>query len=397
MMSDAESTHEDGITEAHLEQRLAAAGDDLLRYVEASLPSRQPPASIGEVDDAAEARPGLQFRLLGPVSAFYDGRPVDLSPPKSQLLLSMLLMAEGRPVSREEFISGLWEGAPPVSARTMLYSYVSRLRRALRVASDSASSIVCTARGGYRLRASRMRTDVHRFQQLAEQGEQAARIGDLGNADRLLRGALQQWASPGPDGQALVGVHGSWAADVRRNLHEARDDVLKLSFNVNLQAGRHQQALPSLRAFVRARPFDEAATSLLMIALCRDGRAADALSAFQQIRKTLADDLGLDPGPALQDLHMRVLLQDPALEADFGRVAGGLTPIEPPGPLGDAVIGGIPGVAAHRPMGHGRRGGGILSGVGAGSGGEERERTTWLTSDEDVWGDDEDSGPPVIG
>ncbi|MBL1117117.1 tetratricopeptide repeat protein [Streptomyces sp. 110] len=253
----------------------------------------------------------MEFRVLGPVEAAADGRPVDLGHPKQRAVAAVLLCELGRPLPAEQLIDRVWGEHPPGSVRNVLYGYIGGLRTALR--SGGAEDVRLGRRsGGYLLEADPERVDLHRFQRLVT-GVRAARH-DGADVVAPLRDALALWR-----GDALTGMAGAWAEGTRVRLAEERLAARLELYDAELCLGRHREVLAWLRAMTDEQPLDERAVRQLMTALYRCERQAEALDAYEATRSRLAEELGVDPGPELRSLHERILRNDPALGAPAPR------------------------------------------------------------------------------
>ncbi|WP_421110476.1 AfsR/SARP family transcriptional regulator [Streptomyces sp. NEAU-S77] len=243
----------------------------------------------------------MEFRLLGPVEASAEGRPVGLGHPKQRTVAAVLLCELGRAVPAERLIDRVWGEDPPGSVRNILYGYIGRLRTAL--ADCGVPGVRLTRRsGGYLLEADPERVDLHRFHRLTA----AAR--DRDDRVALLRQALDLWR-----GDALSGLTGAWAEATRARLADERLAARLELYDASLRLGHHRELLPELRAQAAAHPLDERAVRQLMTALYRGERQAEALELYEATRHRLADDLGVDPGPELRGVHQRILSEDPSL------------------------------------------------------------------------------------
>lgn len=244
-----------------------------------------------------------EFRILGALEVVDDGRPLDLGGPKQRALLAILLLHRRKPVSSDRLIDLLWGEEQPATAAKTLQAYVSRLRKVL---GDGA---LLTQPGGYRLVAESL--DAERFDALVADAHTALGDGDARRARRLLDDALDLWR-----GDPLADLaYEPWAqADVAR-LEEARLAAVEERIDADLALGRHRQLAGELEALVAAHPARERLLGQLMLALYRGGRQADALRAYQDGRRGLDDELGLEPGPELRELERRILEHDPTLRA----------------------------------------------------------------------------------
>jgi DNA-binding SARP family transcriptional activator len=244
----------------------------------------------------------MQIRLLGSVDVELNGRPVKLGGPKQRAVLAMLALNANTTVSLERLIDGLWGEEPPSTAVKMVQQYVSQLRR---LVADEGTEIVTRGRG-YELRIDPVAVDALRFERLVER---AAEDRD-GARSELAREALALWLGP-----PLAGMlEEPFAASEARRLEELHLAAIELSLEGELGAGREAQVIGRLGALVDEHPLRERLRGLLMLALYRAGRQADALDAFRDARWTLVEQLGLEPGPELRRLQEAILRQDPALD-----------------------------------------------------------------------------------
>lgn len=251
--------------------------------------------------------PELEFRLLGPVAISADGTAVPLAGGKPRALLAALLLRANRPVSRDLLIEALWPGTPPASAAHALEVHVSRTRKALEAV--GAGERLRTAAGAYLLEVRPGELDLERFEQLTGGGRDALAGGDPASAVRSLTEALALWRDdPLPElaEEPLARIETERLRELRLEATESRLEAL-------LALGEHAAALAELQAFVDANPLRERPRAQLMLALYRSGRQADALDAYQQARRTLVDELGLDPSEELRNLEQAILRQDSAL------------------------------------------------------------------------------------
>src|SRR5919201_617242 len=236
----------------------------------------------------------MEIRVLGPVEASVGGRPVALGAGKPRALLAMLALNAGSAVSVDRLIEGLWGERPPATAGKLLQVYVSRLRKAL-AAAGGGGEIVTRGRG-HELRLGGDEPDARRFERLLAGG--------------AAREALALWCGPA---LADVADEPFAAAEIRR-LEELRLDALELAIDADLAAGRHREVIGELDALVAAQPLRERLHAQRMLALYRAGRQADALQAYRHARGVLVEELGIEPGRELRELHEAILRQDPGLD-----------------------------------------------------------------------------------
>jgi DNA-binding SARP family transcriptional activator len=255
---------------------------------------------------------GLEFRALGPLEVWREGRPLKLGRARQRALLAALLLNANEVVSAERLIEELYGGDPSGTAANALQALVSRLRRLLEEgAEDGGEGVVVTRSPGYLLRVDQEQVDVTRFERLAADGREALAAGDPIRAGGLLRDALALWRGP-----PLVDIPLAEfvQADARR-LEELRLAALTDRIDADLATGGGDELVPELEALVAANPLKERLRGQLMLALYRAGRQADALAVYRDTRQLLREELGLEPSKALQQLERAILTQDAALDA----------------------------------------------------------------------------------
>jgi len=228
------------------------------------------------------------------VEATVDEQPVAIGAGKPRALLAMLALSEGTPVSSEALIDGLWGEAPPATANKMVQVYVSQLRKAFRGNGNGAE--IVTRGHGYELRLGGGEVDAHRFERLIADGER--------------REALALWRGPPLDDVATEPFAG---LEIRR-LEELRLDAVELALQQDVDAGHNAAVVRELQALIVQEPLRERLHGLLMLALYRLGRQAQALGAYRRARDILIREIGVEPGPELRRLHEAILRQDPSLD-----------------------------------------------------------------------------------
>jgi predicted ATPase/DNA-binding SARP family transcriptional activator len=276
--------------------------------------------------------PQVDIRLLGPVSVAVDGRDVPIGSPKQRTVLAMLALA--RQVSVDALAEELWRETPPASVAATVHTLVSRLRRTLEAAGGGVA--IHAGAGGYVMDVEPHHVDVSRFQERADAGRCALADGSPVEAARRFREALALWR-----GGALADLADRDFARVAAvRLDGARLDVAEDLADAELAAGRPAAALEVLEPLIAEHPFRERLRGQQMIALYRLGRQADALAAYQELRRTLADELGLEPTPALQTLERQILLQSPELEGPSAAATVGIPDfrLEPPDAAPDGTL-----------------------------------------------------------
>lgn len=255
---------------------------------------------------------GLRVGVLGPLRAWLDGTEIGLGPARQRAIFAVLAVNAGRPVPRGELIAGVWGDAAPASVEGSVHTYVSGLRRALEPDRSrwSTASVLVSEPAGYSLLLADDALDAAVFERHLEQARRAAGGGDHEAALAELDAALALW-----QGEALSGVPGGFAERHREYLAELRLDTLERRAEAMLALGGHLDLAAELAVLTGENPLRESLRESLMLALYRSGRHAEALDVFRDARATLTAELGVEPGPALQRLHQRILAQDPALDA----------------------------------------------------------------------------------
>ncbi len=257
-------------------------------------------------------RPRLEFRLLGPLEvARGEGQAIALGGPRQRGLLALLLLRAGEVVSSERLIEELFGEEPGDGAANALQSAISRLRRTLADGEPNGrDGIVETRPHGYLLHAEPDQIDLPRFAHLHEQGRRLLATGDAPGSADALRSALALWRGPPlADLTALDCLQ----TEIRR-LEELQLAAEMDLVDAELELGNATALIGRLDALVASYPLQERLRAQLMLALYRSGRQADALEVFRETRALLADELGLEPGYALQELERAILVHDPALE-----------------------------------------------------------------------------------
>ena len=248
----------------------------------------------------------MRFCVLGPLEAYANGHRVAIGGGRERALLALLLVHSGEIVSRDRLIDELWGGEPPSSGSQSLDVYLSRLRKAFREA--GASNVLATRPPGYVLYADE--TDARRFEILAGEGRAALAAGDAGRAAERLMQALARWR-----GAAYLEVADEpWARAEAGRLEELRLAATEDRIDAELSLGHHATLVGELEQLVARHRTRERLVGQLMLALYRSERQADALAAYRAARRSLVEDLGLEPGPELRRLEAAVLAQDPALD-----------------------------------------------------------------------------------
>jgi DNA-binding SARP family transcriptional activator len=243
----------------------------------------------------------MDFRLLGPLEVWHEGRALELRGLKRRAVLALLLVHANEVVSRDRLIDELWDEDPPANAAAALQNHISRLRK------DLGPDLLVTRDAGYLISVDPEALDVRRFEKLV------AEAGDLQALERRakLDEALGIWR-----GQALADLLQEHTLAVESGrLEGLRLAALERRIETDLELGQHERVVPETEALIAAYPLREHLRALLILALYRCGRQAEALEAYRETRRTLVDELGIDPGPELRELEQAILRQDPALTA----------------------------------------------------------------------------------
>ncbi|MFI9720167.1 BTAD domain-containing putative transcriptional regulator [Streptomyces sp. NPDC052396] len=247
------------------------------------------------------------FRILGPLQATVDARPVPLARNRQLALLALLLTEAGKAVPLGRLVDAVWGEEPPVTADKQIQTCVWRLRKAF-VKAGASAGLIETVRGGYLLRLPEDGLDTRLFERLRLTGRSRAAAGDAIGAVEDYRAALALFQGPplaGLESPALEPVAAYWA--------ERRLALLEECLDLELAVGRHRELVGELSLLVEEHPLREPLRWSLMAALYLSDRRADALAVYHAGRATLISHLGLDPCARLQDLHRRIIAGDPVL------------------------------------------------------------------------------------
>lgn len=269
--------------------------------------SRQPDAAdverlVGEIVDKH-----LQFGLLGPLECSVDGTLVPLGTPKQRAVLAMLLMNRNSPVGVDRLITALWDESPPSGARASIHSYVSNLRKLLTGAGVDPRTVLVAAPPGYRLNIANDTCDVGRFSAEKTAGVQAAAAGRFEQASQHLSAALAEWRGPvleDLEGFRFVDTFTTSLVEEKILAHTAKAEA-------EIACGRAFTVITELEGLTAEHPYREQLWAQLMTAYYLTDRQSDALAAYRRVQKSLADDLGIDPGQNLRALNEQILRQEP--------------------------------------------------------------------------------------
>ena len=267
----------------------------------------------------------MRFQVLGPLAIVDPERSADNVPPRQRIVLAMLLLQANKVVPVEQLVDAVWNGRPPRTARSQIHICVSRLRQGF--SAIGLPDVIVTRAPGYAFRVVADQVDLHLFRSRVAEGRAAVQAGELAGGARLLRRALALWR-----GQAFANVKSEKVQSAAVSLTEERLAVVEECIDLEIRLGRHRELIGELTEFTAEHPFRERLRAQLMLCLYRAGGQVAALAAFQDARRLLSDELGLEPGRELRELEAAILVADPALEsvtspAPYGR--GGPTGTRP--------------------------------------------------------------------
>jgi DNA-binding SARP family transcriptional activator/Tfp pilus assembly protein PilF len=272
----------------------------------------------------------VEFAVLGPLDVTYQGRSLTVGTPRDRTVLAVLLARANDLVAVDVLVDELWPRQPPPQARTLVHGYVSRIRRALRAgpAGPAVADRLITHKPGYLIRVEHGELDLHRFEQFVADGRGALRAGRPEEALTSFRRAQELWrGTPFADLPATPIISGT-----ATRLAELRLAALEELYETALALGQNAGMVAELTALTSEHPLRERLVGQLMLALHSGGRTADALAAYQDIHRRLADNLGIDPGAQLQRLRLAILRNDPDV------VAGPAGPAPRPAPADDVPV-----------------------------------------------------------
>ena len=242
----------------------------------------------------------LEVRILGPLEVWDGEKPLQLGGQRQRAVLAILAVHAGEVVPSERLITELWGESPPPTASTALQNAISQLRKAL------GPEAVETRSPGYRLGIEPSAVDSHHFEQLLRE----AREAEPQQRVALVQDALRLWRGPALGDFAYE----SFAQNEAARLEELRLNAVEERIEAELELGAASELVSELESFVRENPLRERPRGQLMLALYRSGRQAEALQAYQEARRSLVEELGIEPTPALQQLHASILRQESALQ-----------------------------------------------------------------------------------
>lgn len=267
-------------------------------------------------DDRLATIVSVEFGVLGPLLVRDDDGDRTVRADRLRVLLAALLVRSGKAVSVDELANLVWSGNPPPRARTTLQSYVMRLRRVL---GKAIGARVQTRPAGYQIDVADAESDLKRFEDLFASGVVAIRAADWERAAAGLGEALALWR-----GEALADIPSDLLLQTEgRRLNEMRVQALEWRITADLACGRHDQLVAELQRLVTEFPFRERLWENLLLALYRSGQQRAALEAFQQVRRQMVQELGVEPGEGLRQIHQQILAADPALALPAPQRAAG--------------------------------------------------------------------------
>jgi class 3 adenylate cyclase/DNA-binding winged helix-turn-helix (wHTH) protein len=274
----------------------------------------------------------MDFRILGPLEVLDEGRAVTLGGSKQRALLALLLLHANETLTTDRLIEELWGERPPPTAAKNVQMHVSRLRKAL--ATGAAGDLVVTRERGYVLELAPERLDSNRFEALLADARTELAAGHPERALALLEEALSLWR-----GEPLADLaYEPFAQGEIARLEDLHVGALEQLIEAKLALGRHSEVIAQLEALIDAHPYRESLRAQLMLALYRCHRQADALQAYQDARRALVEELGIEPGERLRELERAVLAQDPALATP---VRSADADAAPPAPAADELPTGV--------------------------------------------------------
>jgi DNA-binding SARP family transcriptional activator len=263
----------------------------------------------GRWSTGSRRRSNMDFRILGQLEVFDEGRAVSLGGTKQRALLGRFLVHANETLTTDRLIDEVWGERPPANAAKTLQMQISRLRKAL--AADADDGLIVTREHGYQLRIDPERLDSHRFKRLSAEGARVLAGGRPESAAETLERALSLWR----DAPLTDLSYEPFAQGEIARLEDLRAGTLEHLVEAKLALGRHAEVVAQLQALIAEHPYRERLRAQLMLALYRSERQADALQAYQDARRALVEEVGIEPGERLRELERAILARDPALLA----------------------------------------------------------------------------------
>ena len=253
----------------------------------------------------------MHIRVLGPIDITAGDREIRLAGQRQRALLAALVLDHGKVVPVARLVDALWDGCPPATARTKIHAHVSALRHAF---GDHGTEMLTTCAPGYMLRD--VDVDLIEFKTLTSRGMAAAASRDPAAASGHLAAALALWR-----GRPFADVASALITDAAAGIEERRLLTMEAKAEADLALGRPDVVAAQLGEWLGEYPLRERLRALLMLALCRLGCRAEALTLYRDGRQAIVDELGLEPGPELRNLHQRILAEQPGRPAERARPA----------------------------------------------------------------------------
>jgi DNA-binding SARP family transcriptional activator/tetratricopeptide (TPR) repeat protein len=245
----------------------------------------------------------MEFKMLGPLEAFHDGKQTRIGGPRQQIALAMLLLETGKVIPLSRLIDAMWGGEPPATARAQVQICISNLRRT--TTAGGGPDLIDTHGHGYLIRPEDITLDLREFEAAVAAGRRSLAAGNPAEAATAFRGALSLWR-----GAALCDITSSLVQNSVTHINELRLTVLESCLQAELATGRSEDVAGELVRLTSEYPLRERLRALQMTALYRAGRRAEALEVYRSTHATLTGELGIEPGSALQDLHQAILNGD---------------------------------------------------------------------------------------
>lgn len=270
------------------------------------------------IEPASATDAFLRFEILGRIRGWRGDEELELGPGKQRAVLAVLLLNANRPTSTTAIVDAVWRDDPPENGANVVQKYVAGLRRVLEPGRSPRTPwrTLTLDDAGYALHVEPGRLDIDAFERGVRQARAARAGGRPAEAAEHLRAALAMWR-----GQALAGLNGPLFDSARDRLTEDRAGALEECLEIELELGHHDRLVPELVRLVAEFPMRERLRYLLILALYRCGRQAEALAAFREARTFLTEEFGVEPGERLQQLHVSILRADPSLAATPGEAA----------------------------------------------------------------------------
>lgn len=253
----------------------------------------------------------MRYEILGPTRIVHRESEFTFTANKNETLLCSLLVRANQIVSCDQLLAELWEENPPPRASAGLYVYISQVRKFMQ-SIDPGVNPIETRSPGYMMIVAPGELDLHVFQRKVTEGRQLLELRCLSAASRALEDALAIWHGPsfgGLRGGPIINGAAIW-------LEEARLDCIELLMETYMLEGRHRKVISWMFPLIAEYPLRETFYQLLMLALYRSGRQADALRLYQQARSHIATEIGMEPCRALRNLYQAILVEDESLESN---------------------------------------------------------------------------------